>query len=645
MENPLKAAASSADLARMPCGASVSAALDSAVPGGVAPAAARLRFSATHLVSFALLGAAFCGLFYYWFYVQGFQSWVHNEDWGHAFFVPLVSVYLLWMKRGELAAARASVFWPGLSIVLMGVVAYALFLVGSLNNHMMRGLAVIMTLWGLVLTTAGPGVARTCFWPVAYLGFAITVSETIMRDVTFALQLAASQGAEVMLGVIGIPTERTGNVLYVSNARGEEFPLSVAEACAGMRMVIGFVALGAAVALSAARYWWQRVALVLLAVPVALLMNVARVALLGVLTLKDPELARGQAHMFVGTLLLIPAFLLYMGMVWALNRTVSEPAVKGPPPPTLRDLWQPGAVRWSALARAGVVVPLAVLASSAVAVPTAVHFMGIRLKKEAIQAPGERRVQAIATETERWVRAGKDTIESPEMVEELGTSNYLTRTYIERHAQAGKPARVLGLHLAYYTGMIDTIPHVPERCMVGGGMQISAPARVMPLVFDRAEWRLDKTVEGEWAGKIYTAPTARGESKNEDGSVRSWSDRPGTRARMPRNIDEAALRVTEFTDPKSNKKMYAGYFFIANGGMTASAENVRLLAFDYRDYYAYYLKVQISGQGFGSAEQVVEAAQSLLGELLPEIMRTVPDWVEVTAGRYPEGNPRAKTAR
>ncbi|MBY0308853.1 MAG: hypothetical protein K2Q09_08940, partial [Phycisphaerales bacterium] len=174
---------------------------------------------------------------------------------------------------------------------------------------------------------------------------------------------------------------------------------------------------------------------------------------------------------------------------------------------------------------------------------------------------------------------------------------------------------------------------------------ITGAAREVPLVFDRAAWRLDKTVLGEWAGKIYTAPTARGESKNEDGSMRSWSDRPGMRARLPRNIDDVALRITEFTDPKSNKKMYAGYFFIANGGVTPSAENVRLLAFNYRDYYAYYLKVQVSGQGYGSAEEVVQAAQSLLGELLPEIMRTVPDWVEVAAGQYPAGNPRAKTAR
>ena len=39
-----------------------------------------------------------------------------------------------------------------------------------------------------------------------------------------------------------------------------------------------------------------------------------------------------------------------------------------------------------------------------------------------------------------------------------------------------------------------------------------------------------------------------------------------------------------------------------------------------------------------SAEELAQEASSLLGELLPEIMRCVPDWVEVESGRYPANN-------
>lgn len=64
---------------------------------------------------------------------------------------------------------------------------------------------------------------------------------------------------------------------------------------------------------------------------------------------------------------------------------------------------------------------------------------------------------------------------------------------------------------------------------------------------------------------------------------------------------------------------------------------MRLLAFDLRSVYAYYLKIQVTSTSVSSGEELVARAGSLLSELMPEIMRCVPDWVEVEAGRYPGG--------
>jgi hypothetical protein len=59
-------------------------------------------------------------------------------------------------------------------------------------------------------------------------------------------------------------------------------------------------------------------------------MNIVRVAVLGVLTLIDPNLAAGDAHTIIGTILLVPSLGLFLGIVWALNRVVreDEPAAK-----------------------------------------------------------------------------------------------------------------------------------------------------------------------------------------------------------------------------------------------------------------------------------------------------------------------------
>jgi hypothetical protein len=71
-----------------------------------------------------------------------------------------------------------------------------------------------------------------------------------------------------------------------------------------------------------------------------------------------------------------------------------------------------------------------------------------------------------------------------------------------------------------------------------------------------------------------------------------------------------------------------------------SAEQVRLLAFNLTDDYAYYLKVQITSGGVESPQELASLAGSLLDDLLGEIMRCVPDWTEVRAGRYPPDHPR-----
>jgi len=272
-----------------------------------------------------VLLVAFVGVFYRWFLQQHSFSSKQIEDWGHAYMIPLISGYMIWQRRAEIAKVSACVFWPGLVPLVLGIVTNLFFTV-FFPNHMLAGGAMVLAIFGAVLTVLGPALMRLLFLPIAYLSFMVTISEAIMIGMTFKLQLIASQGAFVVLSVLGavfgFTADIDGNTIEVVSAAGAVHPMNVAEACSGMRMVVAFVALAAAVALLGTRHWWQRVALLLLAVPVAVLMNIVRVAVLGVLSLFDENLTSGDAHTFIGTLLLIPSLGLFMLVVWALNRAV-----------------------------------------------------------------------------------------------------------------------------------------------------------------------------------------------------------------------------------------------------------------------------------------------------------------------------------
>lgn len=290
-------------------------------------------FTQTGVLITGLLAAAFIGLFFRWFYTQGRFSAKFIEDWGHSFVIPGISIYLLWRHREALAKVKTSVFWPGLAPFLLGIATYFAGIV-TIRNHMVQGFAMILTLFGLVLLMLGPKVMRFAFMPIAFLVFGVTLSQMVMEKVTFQLKLIASKGSYIMLDVLGpvfgYSVELTGNTLHIFPKAGGEIPLNVADACSGMRMVIAFFALAGAVALLTTNRWWQRIALMLLAGPVAVAMNVVRVGVLGLVSLVDPDLASGDAHMVIGTILLVPSLLFFLGLGWVLERLIQEPAeVKG----------------------------------------------------------------------------------------------------------------------------------------------------------------------------------------------------------------------------------------------------------------------------------------------------------------------------
>lgn len=279
------------------------------------------------------------------------------------------------------------------------------------------------------------------------------------------------------------------------------------------------------------------------------------------------------------------------------------------------------------LASPAFLTALGVLVGGAAAMSAAISIAGLHLSKRPIQANSGRTLQSLPPETASWVRVSSDRIESNEIVEVLGTENYVSRLYREKNPAPGREPLLLDLHVSYYTGQIDTVPHVPERCFTGGGMHILSSARVvpLPLTMDMVAVR---DVPEEWKGRMYSTRLSS-----------DYGDGRGTRVNLPLDPRSMSIRVGAYGTTEGDR-IWTGYFFIANGAHVASAEGVRLLAFNLTDDYAYYLKVQVTSGQVSSHEELAQAAGRLMDELLGEIMWCVPDWLLVQRGLYPEDNPR-----
>jgi hypothetical protein len=262
---------------------------------------------------------------------------------------------------------------------------------------------------------------------------------------------------------------------------------------------------------------------------------------------------------------------------------------------------------------------LALLATTAIGglgLRAAMRSLDVYLRKEPILLRAD--FGSIPTTLGRWQKLGEDQRLDSAMVESLGTDKYLTRNYaLDGDASKG----VLSLHLAYYTGMIDTVPHIPERCWGAGGLvQLGDPKTVglsLPILANSE------------AGGPSNASTGL---KYPMASLADPVTQQVEQVALP--VGEAAMTVSTFQEARSSRvEQLGGYMFIANGRMTPSTFGVRALAFNLTDRVAYYCKVQLSARyPVGDTPSTVAfkaQAEDFLTQLLPHLMRRLPDWPSV----------------
>ena len=270
---------------------------------------------------------------------------------------------------------------------------------------------------------------------------------------------------------------------------------------------------------------------------------------------------------------------------------------------------------------AAFITAMVLLVATSIALPAALRLLNVHMDKLEVHADQKFHTLPTTIPSDgdaKWKRFGTDQVMEKSAVEELGTENWLTRSYVEVDPVGPEP-RTFQLHCAYYTGMIDTVPHVPERCLVGAGIDIAGKSQrvEIPLTL---------------AGRTYADPDIDEDAHGEILLMRNLET--NNDIRLPRNVEELAIYVTPFRAP-DGAKIFAGYFFLANGEVVAQADEVRLKAFNLDDDYAYYAKIQFSSTSVSSAEELGELVGSVLDDLLPDLMLRVPDWVDVKDGRYP----------
>ena len=241
------------------------------------------------------------------------DQWMTDEDVSHGFFVPLVALYIVWQRRDKILALEYKPAWWGLAVMAWGALQAYL---GTLAAELfLQRTSFLISLVGLLLVVGGVALVRQLIFPLLLLPFMIPIPSVIYNQLTFPLQLFASRVAEFVLGVVGIPVLRDGNILELASQK-----LSVAEACSGIRSLLSLTFLSLVYAYFFDGRVWMRWALFFLTIPIAIIANAGRVTITGMLSEVNPELARGFFHELEGWVIFMIALVLLLATHFLISR-------------------------------------------------------------------------------------------------------------------------------------------------------------------------------------------------------------------------------------------------------------------------------------------------------------------------------------
>jgi len=280
----------------------------------------------------------------------------------------------------------------------------------------------------------------------------------------------------------------------------------------------------------------------------------------------------------------------------------------------------------SSLKRPTFLVVLIVLLVGAVGINYTASAMKLKFRKEAMALRDKDGLNALPQQLGSWVIVPEPQTVNPDLVHDLGTDKFVFREYVDTSATAGgvriatkedvlalenmtPEARhrklleyrsknnncVMRVAVTYYTGKVDTVPHVPDRCYVADGFQ--------PAKYDVNNWAL-----GTYA--------------------------TGAQRTVP-------VRFIDFEDQTSRgaQNRCVGYFFHANGDYEENPNKVRVKLQNLFEKHAYFAKIEVmtllpvrpgatanDPLKDGDRKAAEAAMQRFLTAALPEVEKLLPDW-------------------
>jgi exosortase len=280
---------------------------NAAANGRPAPQAGTGKAISLHLLgdvipyafSFALLVAISWPMLTWWYW-----EYTRPESYySHAPLIPIMCGFMLWHRLPLLKAVEKKAYWPAIFLLVPSLA----LLVLSVKEDMraVQSTAFLITIWSSVLLALGPRFFKAAWFQLFFLILMAPLPAPLLNDSTLHFQMWSTMFAAKILSVTGFSNTQIGNVIHIDN-----YTMDVDVPCSGFKTLLALVTFNAFLANMLDGSFGRRLALFILCLPLALLINGVRIALIGMVGECIGFQAAHVFHDYSGLLTLTLGFML-----------------------------------------------------------------------------------------------------------------------------------------------------------------------------------------------------------------------------------------------------------------------------------------------------------------------------------------------
>jgi len=200
--------------------------------------------------------------------------WQHSEYLGHAYVIPITAIWLGFSRRARIAYAlhHAPGGRGGVVLVLLASLFEAVGVLSQAGT--LAGIGIPLLLASTAYAVGGIRLLRACSVPLVFLLLMVPPPTSLQDRLLAGLKPVVASVAVALVQQLGFTVAVVGN--RILTPAGELF---VADACSGLTSLVTLLPLAGVVAYFLSHGIWRRLVVVASVVPLAVLGNIARVAI------------------------------------------------------------------------------------------------------------------------------------------------------------------------------------------------------------------------------------------------------------------------------------------------------------------------------------------------------------------------------